>query len=257
MIGPSRWLQELGALVYPPACRLCGAAVDEVDGGQVACELHRLPHGPEGPRCGRCCAGLPDFLPDGRRCAGCRLHPPGWDRAVCLADYREDQATREWLMALKHGGRRELGRVLGAALGAAWMDRGPRFAPDALLCPIPLHPLRRWERGYNQAWGLALGLSAATGLRCVDLLERKRVTAPQGALASPPRKANVAGAFRAVDFRSRRFVGREVWLVDDVSTSGATASVAARELRRAGLGPVGLAVVGVARGSTTRQDERP
>lgn len=187
------------------------------------------------------------MLPSGRTCAACQRRPLGLAQVLALADYRVDLGAREWLLALKHGGRCDLAPVLGALLGEA-LSAAPALGKSMpLLVPVPLHPWRLLERGYNQADGLAQGAAASCHWPVASLLERVRATPPQGALGSPLRRANVAGAFRAVPARSRRWVGRPVWLVDDVSTSGATAQAAARALRGVGLGPVGLAVIAVAR----------
>lgn len=247
------WAGELLRWVYPSMCRLCRAELPGL--GELACAAHRLPTGPSGPRCGRCAASLAAMLPDGTVCAGCRRRGGQAliQRTICLGDYREHGALRDWLLACKHGGRRDLGLPLGAALGevcAAAAD-GPR--PGEILVPVPLHPWRRFERGYDQALEIALGLGVARGLEVRELLERTRSTPPQGALSSPPRERNVAGAFRAVPLRTRRLAGRGVWVVDDVATSGATGEAAALALRRAGLRPRGLVVLAVARSSDGRQ----
>ena len=234
-----RVLSELLDAVYPRACFLCGAASE--DG--VACELHRLPRGPDGPRCGRCSAPLPPALPHGSACAACRRGPPPFGCLVTLADYRASAEVREWILALKHRGRRDLARPLGAAL-AQLLASGPRApAPGALLVPVPAHPLRRLERGYDQARLLALATGHALGRPVVRALVRTRFTGVQGAPGSSSRAANVRGAFRLEPDDRRRVRAREVWLVDDVVTSGATVGECARVLRRAGAARVHVACI--------------
>ncbi|MFT7679819.1 MAG: putative amidophosphoribosyltransferase [Planctomycetota bacterium] len=240
-----RALDELLEFLYPAGCRLCAAEPEDAAG--LACAQHALPAGLPGPRCGKCCAALPPMLPHGRTCAPCKRRPLGLARVLALADYRADAGAREWLLALKHGGRSDLAPILGALLGQALAQAPPLGQQTPVLVPVPLHPWRLLERGYNQADGLAQGAGSTCHWPVHSLLERVRPTPPQGALGSPQRRANVADAFRAVPRRARRLAGRPVWLVDDVSTSGATAQAAARALRRAGLGPVGLAVIAVAR----------
>jgi len=138
---------------------------------------------------------------------------------------------REWVLALKHGGRRDLAAPLGALLGALVTDRLGR---GSALVSVPLHPLRRLERGYDQALLLARAAAEASGGSVVRALARRRWTAPQGGAGARSRAANVRDAFAPRRGSARRIAGREVGLVDDVVTSGATASACARALRRAG-----------------------
>lgn len=223
-------LRELLDAVFPPRCPLCEA--------HVACPEHRLPPGPHGSRCGRCARRLPRGLPDGYRCAACRRRPPAYGRLVVLDGYPgRDGALREWILALKHGGRRDLARPLGRAL-ARRLQRAGEPGPGALLVPVPLHPWRRFERGHDQALGLARAVGRATGLPVVRALRRLRYTPAQGAAGAVSRRANVRGAFAARRLAARRLRGVEVWLVDDVVTSGATLEECARVLRSAGAGPV-------------------
>jgi ComF family protein len=229
--------------VLPPLCPLCRG---EERGDGLGCDAHRLPLAPSPPRCGRCAGVLPDSIADGERCAGCRLDPPAFARAIALADYRAQPEVREWILALKHGARQDLARTLGRALGARLLDLGAE-----ILVPVPLHPLRRLERGYDQALLLASAAAEIGGARVVRALRRVRSTAPQGSLGAPSRTANVADAFAprrtwlpGMRVRGARILaGREVWLVDDVVTSGATADACARVLKRLGAARVGVAAL--------------
>jgi competence protein ComFC len=110
---------------------------------------------------------------------------------------------------------------------------------QTLVLPIPVHPRKRRLRGFDQAARLAEGLADALGLPCGRrVLVRVRDTRPQGDPRTTSRSANVAEAFRVL--RPRRVAGRHVLLVDDVTTSGATARECARLLRGAGARRVGL-----------------
>jgi ComF family protein len=228
--------RDLLDAIYPPRCRLCGASAPD----SLACDAHNLPDGPLGARCPRCSAPLPRGISDGRICADCRRRPPGFSRLIALGDYREGEPLREWILALKHRRRPDLALPLGLAL-AERLRREAR--PDALLVPVPLHRWRRLERGYDQALLLARAAGEGSGLRVARALRRSRSTTAQGAPGSVSRAANVRGAFAPSRrlFRPRRQLeGREVWLVDDVVTSGATASECARALRRLGAARVGV-----------------
>jgi ComF family protein len=236
--------RQLADAVFPPLCALCGAA-EAGDG--MGCEEHRLPLAPPGPRCGRCAAALPPAIADGERCADCRIDPPSFGAAIALGDYRAQPAIRDWILALKHGGRRDLARTLGRALAARFAEHLSRRENPALgppiLVPVPLHWTRRLERGYDQARLVAEAAADAEGLEVVPALSRSRPTAIQGSIGAPSRRANVAGAFAArklLGRGARKIAGRDAWLVDDVVTSGATASECSRALKRLGAARVSL-----------------
>jgi ComF family protein len=237
--------------LYPRVCALCGAGID--DG--VACELHRLPCEPIGARCSICAAPLPRALEHAERCAACRLDSPGFARLIAIADYRAQAEVREWLLALKHGGRADLAEPLGRALARRWarcVDAAD--IARAVLVPVPLHRVRRFERGYDQARLLANAVSRASGARVVRALVRERATSVQGSAGAVSRAANVHGAFGRA--RWTRGVERSlaaapcVWLVDDVVTSGSTVRECARALRRCGAREV--AVLAIARAGPGR-----
>jgi ComF family protein len=165
---------------------------------------------------------------------------------VCLADYRAS-ATREWILALKHRGRRDLAEPLGRLLGAR-LRLEEECEARRVLVPVPLHPTRRWERGYDQARLLAAAAAASAGVTMAAALARTRPTLPQGSFGAGSREANVRGAFEVGrwGWRNRRSVsGAECWVVDDVVTSGGTASECARQLRR--MGALRVHVLAVAR----------
>jgi predicted amidophosphoribosyltransferase len=262
--------------------RLCGVCGDAGDGGPW-CAAHRLPAGTDAARCATCAARLPRALEAQPRCAECRRRSSGLARVVVLSDYR-DAALRDWILAFKHGGRSELAAPLGAAL-AAHVERHLGWSVERLsateagraptlrvLCPVPLHAWRRLERGYDQARLLGEVLAADLGVPLAPLLARVRPTAVQGAGGARSRKANVRGAFalrRGLRDRvlrrgaeaARRVLAEadEVWLVDDVVTSGATLRECARALRRGGAKRVGALALAraVGRKAPSSQDGEP
>jgi ComF family protein len=129
---------------------------------------------------------------------------------------------------LKYGRIRTLSRPLGNLLAAAF-PREERF--DAIV-PMPLHWRRHWRRGFNQSALLAGELGRRFGLPVIRAVRRTRPTAPQAGLTNAKRRANVAGAF-AVSRRTS-VAGLRLLLVDDVMTTGATASACSRALKSAG-----------------------
>ena len=160
------------------------------------------------------------------RCAMCRGGLTGFDAAFSYGEY--EGPLRKLIHEFKYGGITPLASELGPLLSQA-LPREQRF--DAIV-PMPLHWRKRLERGFNQSELLARFLSRRTGIPVLNALKRRKPTAPQAGLTRAQRRTNVAGAFEAS--RRNRIDGRHVLLIDDVLTTGATASACAAVLKRAG-----------------------
>ena len=107
-----------------------------------------------------------------------------------------------------------------------------------VIVPVPLHWRRRWRRGFNQAELLAREVAGRRGIPLVEALQRRKATVSQAGLTSAGRRRNIAAAFQphaGVDL-----TGKRILLIDDVMTTGATASACARELKKAGAKTVSL-----------------
>jgi competence protein ComFC len=172
-------------------------------------------------------------------CSSCRRRAPGFDYARSAARYED--VVREALHAFKFRGRRALAAPLGDLLVEAMEGWLPVGVP-ALLLPVPLHPRRERERGFNQASLLAWRVGRAW--QCPvrdDVLVRAVATHSQTELDAPARRANVRDAFRLR--RPELIAGRHVLLVDDILTTGATLSECARCLREGGAAVVGALTV--------------
>ena len=212
-------------LIFPPLCIACREP-GVSSGFCAACwsTIQFL----DGPLC-QCC-GIPFDVPlEDASCAACLTRPPAFDRARAILRY--DDVSRAPILALKHADRLDL--VPGFGL---WLERAGRelIAGSDLVVPVPLHRSRLWRRRYNQAAELARALSRRS-LLPVDTaaLVRSRSTQSQGAMPSArARRRNVLGAFRVPE--PAKVAGRNVLLVDDVLTTGATAEAASRALKRAG-----------------------
>jgi predicted amidophosphoribosyltransferase len=223
------FLRALLDAVFPNLCPLCRGAAEDGFG----CARHRLifdaQKGPGGARCGRCSCTLPEPIPAGTLCASCRLHgstPP----IRALFDYHCDRASREWILAFKHRARPDLKEPLGEALARRFLALEEEPG-RAVLLGLPAHPLRRFERGYDQARLLAESVGKSAGVRSVPALRRTRWTYPQGAPGSRSREANVRGAFRLVERYRSAVADARVWLIDDVVVSGASAQACREALR--------------------------
>jgi ComF family protein len=158
-----------------------------------------------------------------------------------------ESGLRELIHLLKYGGVRPAANVLGRMLAEAVTALENEFGqPSVALIPVPLHRGKLRQRGFNQAELIARAAlknnSCGGRLRwCAGVLIRKRETASQIGLTSHQRRENLRGAFTVSEPEVVR--GREVLIVDDVYTTGATVSECARVLRRAGAAKVWVATV--------------
>jgi len=176
------------------------------------------------------------------RCRLCQLAPPPFERAVAYGSY--DGGLRELIHLLKYGRVRPAAKVLGRMLGEVIDGFGREFV-SAVVVPVPLHRSKLRQRGFNQAEEIARAalktLSRSDLTMSAGVLERKRATESQTGLSDHQRQENVHGAF--VVASPGLIKDRDVLLVDDVFTTGATASECARLLRRKGADRVFVATV--------------
>ena len=183
--------------------------------------------------------------PDGMLCCPvCRRVDRPFARAVAYGSY--DGGLRELIHLLKYNAVRPAANVLGRMLAEALVKLKPEFGPDkALVVPVPLYKGKRRQRGFNQAELIARSaLKTGVDERLVlatDVLLRTRHTQSQIGLTSHQRRENVRGAFAVA--RADEITGRDIVLVDDVYTTGTTATECARVLRKAGAARVWVATV--------------
>jgi ComF family protein len=216
-------------LVYAPRCAACGEAAAE----GPFCPACAEAVDPVPPGCARCGQPGPDAL-----CGACRASPPAFD--AVRAGGLLGGPLADAIHALKYRNRPALARPL-----EAWLAARAPLDPGAVVVSIPLARRRRIERGYDQAALLADHLARAAGARGRRLravLRRVRETPPQVGRTREERARNVAGAFEAT---AGALDGKDVVLVDDVVTTGATADAAAAALR--GAGARSVVVVALAR----------
>jgi ComF family protein len=225
---------DLLGLFFPARCRICDRALDGIS---------RLPIC---PRCWVDAAALSETglcnlcgLPGGPadvlifQCAGCIQHPPRFALTRSYGEY--GGALRELVHLLKYNGMIPLATPLGERLASVaetplWREE---FASCQAVVPVPLDPARLRSRGYNQAE--LLGRVVARRLRLPLLpartLRRVRATSTQAGLTRPQRRENVRGAFAA---EGALVKDRQILLIDDVMTTGATLDCCAAALRSAG-----------------------
>lgn len=223
-------------LLFPPRCASCGAS------GALLCDACRASiRPPSPPLCPDCGRSLPALVPSSSDPpAACSFCARG-QRPIYLTGLRAastyEGAVRQAVRAFKYRGQRRLAGPLADLLTDAYRDQG--IVAD-LIIPVPLHPIRRRSRGYDQAELLARALAARLHLPLrSDLLVRQRDTRPQTTLTGAERRANVANAFAlARPAAGRILTGRCILLLDDVTTTGSTLDAAAAALKAAG--PVAL-----------------
>jgi len=257
-------LANLADLLFPPICCVCAApGVGRLD---LCAGCYRdLPRSPQGRRqagsCVRCAEPLPAGTagapPSGRHaladagsaggdlpevhgitgeqgaahlCVGCQRRRPAFDAVI--TPFRYAPPVNNLIRELKFAGKLPCGRLLGTLLARHLLhrDRAIHRAIDRII-PVPLHPSRARERGFNQAMELAHPVSRALGIpmdhRCVRRIRR---TATQSDLSRDARSGNVRHAFRVMS----RVKGLRLAVVDDVVTTTSTAGAIALALKRAG-----------------------
>lgn len=201
-----RGIQPMVDVVYPPRCPACGDSIADQQGLCVECwSTLEIPAGEvaEG-------AGVP----------------------VLAATYYND-TSRKLVLAYKHGGRIALSRLLARLMAARLPDARESAAPP-LLVPVPLHRWRLWHRGFNQAALLASELGKlGKGEALVDGLVRRKRTPSLGGLGREARDRALAGSISVNPARAAILTGRDVVLIDDVFTSGATSRACIAVIREA------------------------
>ena len=181
-----------------------------------------------------------------RQVQRCQFSSAVWlqqDQLPVLAWGRYSGALRQTIAAFKYENKPHLARPLAHWLALAWLE-STTPATDFTVVPIPMHPTKRQQRGFNQADLLAEHFCEQTRLPLQKQgLSRSRETTAQFQLSAGDREQNLADAFSLGDaFRKRHPTGA-VLLLDDIYTTGATARSAAQTLRRHGIRVQGMVVV--------------
>lgn len=219
---------KLADFVLPPLCLVCRSPV--LGHGGLCAQCWPGIDFIEPPRCDVLGIPLPFPSDETLVSAAALANPPEYDRARAVA--RFDGVMRDLIHGLKYGDRHE-----GVKLFRRWMTHaGSDVLEDAdILVPVPLARVRLWSRRFNQSALLAGALSHAGNIPANPFaLNRTRWTASQVGLSTEQRKANVAGAFRVPEHQRAGIAGKNVLLIDDVITTGATANACAKALKRAG-----------------------
>lgn len=246
-------LQDLVELLFPvpPGCVLCGAQLNVPSASpppprgiceppdRICPSCLNLAVLPPDSGCVKC--GRPQPGPNGlcRRCW--QLYPP-FHRARAVGVYAGP--LREAILRLKSAGESWLAEPLGALL--ACRLRSDFFPPDVVV-PVPSHPSKERDRGYNQAELLARAVCRRLDLPLAPgLLVRRSGLPAQAGLSSTERDWNAAAAFRLAPGCGGRVAGKTVVLIDDILTTGGTAGACASALLAGGARQVDVLVLAVA-----------
>jgi ComF family protein len=221
-------LRALVSLFYPPHCAIC--AVPVADHAYLCAACSEKAPRIKPPFCATCSDPFDGSITDTFSCANCAHRTLHFTSAV--ASYRSRGVVRKIIHDFKYGKQLHLRHVIADWLVQTLDD--PRLVGRQvdLVVPVPLHPARKRERGFNQAELLAEALSAHAKLPMRNALERIRYTTTQTAFDRSERMENLRDAFR---LRKKADVRRlRVLLIDDVLTTGSTLSECARVLKASG-----------------------
>ena len=223
----TRAAEPLLDLIFPRTCAGCGR-----EGGYLCDECEAAIPRLEPPQCSAC--STPSRSP---LCAWCKAANQPFNGIT--APYRWTGVVKELVYSLKYRNVRASAPRLADLMSAHLSDK--RIAAD-LIVPVPLHPSRERERGYNQSELLARGISKSTGIPMTNgLLARTRNTPPQVSMTTPEeRRRNVVGAFECVG----DVAGVRMLLIDDVVTTGATVAECSAQLQNTGAAAVWVLSLG-------------
>lgn len=218
------WSKKILNILYPRRCLLCGAGGD---GERDLCSpcADNLPHNHH--PCAICALPLPAGAPTGSLCGHCNRKRPEFDR--CYAALGYDRLTGPLVSRLKFNRRLNHAGLLSGLL-CDYLELQQAPMPELIL-PVPLHVQRLRERGYNQA--VEIGRHVGRHFRIPVSLhhcQRIKATPAQTGLDRKARRKNLRNAFEM----TRPIDGMSIALLDDVMTTGTTASELARQLKRSG-----------------------
>ena len=229
-------------IAFPRNCILCRTYHPATARDPLCPRCHRTLPLNKPPFCLRCSRHLNNVSEEGL-CPSCRERLPPFDEAWALLHY--EGPTRELLRRFKFHNKTSVRRTFAALLHAFTQRYALQFPDAAMVIPVPLHPTRLRERGYNQA--ALLAACAADEFRLPlreDILLRQHHTPRQSELSAKDRWTNIKGAFRIKN--SNDIVGRGIIVVDDILTTTATASEIASTLKDAGASRVIIITLGLA-----------
>ena len=224
-------------LLLPPACLLCGNLLATSLDGQSFCVDCLVAMPPLSPAHCCCCAQPFPSATSNHLCGTCLQRPPSFSMVHAAGMYQD--SVKEAVHQLKYRNQLTLAKPLGQLLGKVISAADNNFVPDQII-PVPLHPDRLRELGYNQALEVARPIARQLGIPIdTTLLQRNRKTQQQQGLSAIERKSNLRNAFTLASKAS----AFKILLIDDVMTTGETVRECSRALLAGGVAEVQVAVV--------------
>ena len=230
-----RWLlNDLAGLLFPEACAVCAAETRKSEAGICLFCRSELPVLLSNP--------LDNHLPMLRKLEGLIAVK----NAFAYLQFSKSGCTQKLLHALKYGRRPEIAQQLGRMMAAELLERGLKDIPD-LIIPVPMHPKKEMQRGYNQAYEFACGLAGVFNCEANDrILLKGRKTETQTRKNKLARLLNVAEVFLLEEKEKDALCGRNIWLVDDVLTTGSTLIASAGVLQAEPVASLSVATIAMA-----------
>ena len=222
--------QALLDFFFPPRCSFCGEKGEAQNpAGVCSTCISQLPEVTH-PRCPRCGLGFASDFGSDHLCSDCLTGNGHFAKARAFAHY--EGILPGIISRFKYRGDSRLAKPLGDLL-AGYEDPDFSFHDDLLVIPVPLHPRRLRQRGFNQSLLLARRISRRHSLPLdFTALRRIRATAPQTELSAAERQKNIRGAFAVC--QERAVAEKAILLIDDVFTTGSTVEECAKVLLKAG-----------------------
>ncbi len=225
-------------LAAPPRCIACDSDLESGETAFCGPCFEGLGIGARSV-CGRCAATVPAYLEGRLGCPRCERDRIRFDYTVCLGEY--EGGLRDLVSELKQQPAGVVSQALGGLLADS-VARSGRAGEIDVIAPAPLRPKQKWRLKRDAADGLACVLAQRLGRPLGrGLLQRTHNTIPQKGLSRPSRFRNQRG--QMIPGAGYLLSSASVLVVDDVMTTGATCSEAARVLKRAGAARVGVAVI--------------
>ncbi|MFH1615309.1 MAG: ComF family protein [Planctomycetota bacterium] len=233
-------MQGLNHLLWPAVCCNCGDLISETNQGLCRICWNELLLCTAGDYCVRCGRDASRYAQFSGGCVNCSDEDIYFDEIARAGIY--SKALAEMILSFKLRDRLGLTGLMAFLADSAL--QGSSFLADVdMFEPVPIHWRRRLLRGYNQAAVIAEQMKCIDGRLSADLV-RIRATRKQVSVSLKDRQANVAGAFAVR--RGHKYAGRNVCLIDDIKTSGATLNECAKTLKQAGTHKVYALVLAVA-----------
>lgn len=221
---------------YPSKCPFCG----QITSGGICEECQKQIRKIREPRCMKCGKPIGDVRKEYCYDCGHIRHMYQWGRSLWV----HKSPVSDAIYQLKYQNKRIYGKVFAEELAKEYGELLKRKGVE-LLIPIPLHRMRRWKRGFNQAEIIAEELGRLAGIPVEKkVLRRIRRTNPQKQLDNKMRRKNIDHAFKV----KGEILAKNVVLIDDIYTTGSTIDEAAKALQNAGVEEVGFLTISIGQG---------